>query len=137
MNHEQQTEADREFERRTRSLLLESADHLPGALRSRLTQARYAALEAHGGASAPVRTRGWMGAGAAAAAVLVALLVLVPHHGSAPTTALAGGSVDDLELLAESDAVPLSEDQDVDYDFYEWAVNEADANTEGAPSVGS
>jgi hypothetical protein len=136
MNHEEPSEADREFEQRARSLLLESADSLPGALRSRLTQARYAALEAQR-AAAPVRTRGWMGAGAAAAAVLVALLVLVPHHGNAPVTALSGGSVDDLELLAETDAVPLSEDQDVDYDFYEWAVNEADANTEGAPSVGS
>jgi ElaB/YqjD/DUF883 family membrane-anchored ribosome-binding protein len=135
MNREQHDDADREFERRTRALLLESADRLPGALRSRLTQARHAALEAHRTA-APVHARGWMGAGAAAA-VLVTLLVLVPHHRGAPVTAFAGGSVDDLELLAESDAVPLSEDQDVDYDFYEWAVNEADANTEAAPSVGT
>jgi hypothetical protein len=52
-------------------------------------------------------------------------------------TALAGGSIDDLDLLAESDAVPLNEDQDVDYDFYEWAANEADAKTEAAPSVGT
>jgi hypothetical protein len=136
MSDEAETEADREFERRARSLLLESADALPGAVRSRLTQARYAALEAQR-AAAPVRTRGWMGAGAAAAAVLVALLVLVPHRGGVPVTALSGGPIEDLELLAESDAVPLSEDQDVDYDFYEWAVNEADAKTEAAPSVGT
>jgi len=136
MSHEADTDADREFELRTRALLLESAEGLPGALRSRLTQARYAALEAHR-AAAPVRARGWMGAGAAAAAVLVALLVLVPHHGGAPVTALAGGPIDDLELLAESDAVPLNEDQEVDYDFYEWAVNEADAKTEAGPSVGT
>jgi hypothetical protein len=136
MSHEADNEVDREFERRTRSLLLESADGLSGALRSRLTQARYAALEAHRSA-APVRTRGWMGAGAATAAVLVALLILAPHHGGAPVTALAGGPIDDLELLAESDAVPLSEDQDVDYDFYEWAVNEADVKTEAGPSVGT
>lgn len=136
MSDEADHEAEREFERHTRALLLESADGLPGALRSRLTQARYAALEAHRAAT-PVRSRSWMGAGAAAAAALVALVVLVPHHGSVPATAFTGGSVDDLALLAEGDAVPLNEDQDVDYDFYEWAVNEADAPTEARPSVGS
>ena len=36
-----------DFEQRTRELLLESAERLPGAVRSRLTQARYAALAAH------------------------------------------------------------------------------------------
>jgi hypothetical protein len=136
MSHEAETDLDREFEQRARSLLLGSAEALPGALRSRLTQARYAALEAQRPA-VPVRARGWMGAGAAAAVALVALLVLVPHRGSAPVTALAGGPIDDLALLAETDAVPLTEDQDVDYDFYEWAVNEADSDTEAAPSVGS
>ncbi len=136
MSHEEASEADSEFERRTHALLLESADGLPGALRSRLTQARHAALEVHR-RGAPVRARGWLGAGAAATAVLVALLVLVPHPGSAPVTAVAGGAVDDLALLAESDAVPLNEDQDVDYDFYEWAANEASTGTEAAPSVGS
>jgi hypothetical protein len=132
MSHEVDT--DTEFEQRTRSLLLGSAEALPGALRSRLTQARYAALESHRPA---IPVRGWMGAGAAAAVALVALLVLVPHGGSAPVAALAGGPIDDLALLAETDAVPLSEDQDIDYDFYEWAVNEADSDTEAAPSVGS
>ena len=134
MSHESDTDTDPEFEQRTRSLLLGSAEALPGALRSRLTQARYAALESHRPA---IPVRGWMGAGAAAAVALVALLVLVPHGGSAPVAALAGGPIDDLALLAETDAVPLSEDQDVDYDFYEWAVNEADSDTEAAPSVGS
>jgi hypothetical protein len=136
MSHEPASEGDREFERRTRTLLLESADGLPGALRSRLTQARYAALEAHRGGG-PVRSRGWIGASAAAAAVLVALLVFAPHPGSEPVTAPAGGAVDDLELLAEGDAVPLNEDQDVDYDFYEWAANEAGNGAGAAPSVGS
>jgi hypothetical protein len=138
MSYEQASEADREFEQRTRTLLLESADGLPGALRSRLTQARFAALEAHR-SGALVRSRAWIGAGAgaAAAAVLVALLVFVPHPGSVPVTAVAGAAVDDLALLAESDAVPLNEDQDVDYDFYEWAANEASNATEAAPSVGS
>ena len=30
-------------------------------------------------------------------------------------------------MLTDRDAVPLNSDQDVDYDFYEWAVDEAGA----------
>ena len=37
---------DSEFERRTRALLMQSAEALPGAVRSRLTRARHAALAA-------------------------------------------------------------------------------------------
>jgi hypothetical protein len=42
-----------EFERRTRALLLESAERLPGSVRSRLTQARYAALAAQSSQRSP------------------------------------------------------------------------------------
>ncbi len=124
--------AESEFERRTRALLQDSADALPAAVRSRLTQARFAALEGRRSpAAAAALTRRWMGAGAATAAVLVALLLLAPRTEGPGVPAPAGGSLEDLELLAESDAVPLNDDQstdqDVDYDFYEWAANEADS----------
>jgi len=38
-------------------------------------------------------------------------------------------------MLADSDAVQLGRDGDVDYDFYEWAANEAKGGS--APSVGT
>ncbi|HXS29551.1 MAG TPA: hypothetical protein VN755_01855, partial [Steroidobacteraceae bacterium] len=75
-----------EFERRASAVLRDSADGLDGATRSRLTQARHAALSQLGQGS------GWRGAwlivpgGAAAAAVLMALLL---WNGNA---ALPGGS---------------------------------------------
>ncbi|MGH8213375.1 MAG: DUF3619 family protein, partial [Rhodanobacteraceae bacterium] len=131
-----------EFARRTRTLLDDSAASLPARTRSRLTQARHAALSRYSAAgetrtSAAVWQR-WLPAGAISAAVLVALLmqgVPVPlprlMQASVPTAA----SGDDLELLADRDALDLAQDQDgaapdVDYEFYGWAVgaaNDADS----------
>jgi hypothetical protein len=48
---------------------------------------------------------------------------------------LANAGLEDIELLSDNDAVPLNADQDVDYDFYEWAATEAAATA--APAVGS
>src|SRR5580700_9842892 len=61
-----------EFERRTRALLLQSAEELPGAVRSRLTQARYAALAARPTRLAPFARR-WVPLGAAVATLLALL----------------------------------------------------------------
>jgi hypothetical protein len=36
-----------------------------------------------------------------------------------------GAGLEDIELLTDTDAVPLNGDQEVDYDFYEWAAAEA------------
>jgi hypothetical protein len=129
--------ADAEFARRTRALLDESAASLPARTRSRLTQARHAALakySATGSARAGMASwQRWLPAGAISAAVLVALLMqgtqtqfLKPMQASVQTAA----SGDDLELLADRDALELAQDQDgaandVDYDFYGWAVGAA------------
>jgi ferric-dicitrate binding protein FerR (iron transport regulator) len=132
------TEDDRrefdEFEQRARALLLQSAEELPGAVRSRLTQARYAALAAHR-APLPGFARRWIPAGAAVAAVLALLIVYGPHGAVPLENSVASGGLEDIELLSDSDAVPLNVDQDVDYDFYEWAATEAAGVT--APAVGS
>jgi ferric-dicitrate binding protein FerR (iron transport regulator) len=129
------TEAGRsEFERRARELLLQSAEELPGAVRSRLTQARYAALAARP-SRLPSFARRWVPAGAAVAAVLALLMVYGPHGRGPLETSVANAGLDDIELLTDNDAVPLNGDQDVDYDFYEWAATEAAGAT--APTVGS
>jgi hypothetical protein len=129
--------ASSHFEQRTRELLLQSADALPGSVRSRLTRARYAALAAHSSKATPSFTRRWMPAGAVAGVVLALFVVLVPH-GSSNTTArlaLAGSPIEDIDMLTDSDALPLNGDQDVDFDFYEWAAEEA--NGASTPTVGS
>jgi len=137
--------ASAEFARRTRSLLEASAAALPARTRSRLTRARYAALEQH----AAVRTAGtralWqraLPAGAVSAAVLgVLLLVGAPHAPQMQPASVTGAATgDDLELLADRDALALAQDQgaadaDVDYEFYAWAVNAA--QDEGGNGVGT
>jgi hypothetical protein len=123
-----------EFERRTRALLTQSAEQLPGAVRSRLTQARFAAVAARSG-RAPAFARRWVPAGAAVAAALALLVLYVPHGRGLIENPVASAGLEDIELLTDNDAVPLNGDQDVDYDFYEWAANEADGAS--ASAVGS
>ena len=135
--------ASAEFARRARSLLEASAAALPARTRSRLTRARYAALEQHAAGRMAGTRALWqraLPAGAVSAAVLgVLLLVAAPHAPQlqqASVTGAAGG--DDLELLADRDALALAQDAgtadadaDVDYEFYAWAVSAAqdDAGT--------
>jgi hypothetical protein len=133
---------------RARALLQESAEGLDGRTRSRLTQARHAALAAAARPSGPLawlaarlgrpsagRWQRWAPAGALAASVLaVALLVArVPGTPGVVARATAG---DELELLADTDALALAQEPEVDYDFYEWAVA-ADAQDSPIATVGS
>ena len=126
-----------DFERQVQALLEESVQRVGGHARSRLTQARHAALaEAARSSSrwrmplrALTRTRHqrlfWMpAAGAMATAVLVAF-VLWPH---APQRYTGVGtnpaSVEDLDLLADHEGMDLM--QSGDGQFYEWAMAQDD-----------
>jgi hypothetical protein len=134
MTAEDEEAGSSQFEQRTRELLLTSADALPGSVRSRLTQARYAALSVHSTNQAPSLARRWMPAGAMAGVVLALFVVLAPHGSS---NNAGGPSMEDvdIDMLADSEALPLTGDQDVDYDFYEWAAEEAAGAS--SPAVGS
>jgi hypothetical protein len=124
-----------EFEQRARRLLNDSVERLPAETRSRLTQARYAALSSRPSWQRSLARR-WAPAGAGAlAAAVFALVFTVPHGESPALNPLSSAAPEDLEMLADSDAVQIGGDQDVDYDFYEWAVSEAKGA--GAPSVGT
>jgi uncharacterized protein DUF3619 len=133
MNQEQEQELDagaEEFARRARELLESSAAQLPGHIRSRLTRARYAALEQRGASRGyrPARWQRWLPAGAAAAAVLAVLMMQGPRPTAELPQATTGG--EDFEILADSGAYALVQDQlspggDVDYEFYDWAVHAA------------
>lgn len=123
------------FEQRARQLLRDSVEGLPAHTRSRLTRARHAALASPPSwYSGPLRR--WLPAGAGAlTAATLAVLFLVGPHGEGPVNVLASAAPEDLEMLADSDAVQLGRDDDVDYDFYEWAVSEAKGGS--APSIGT
>jgi hypothetical protein len=121
---------DKAFEMRSRALFQDSVEGLDYAVRSRLTQARSAALEA--AATRRPWALGWKmwtpAAGVTAAAILgVALWVGSPLHHQAGTLADAQSNFEDLDLLASSDegsADALEMLQD-DIDFYDFADNAA------------
>ena len=119
-----------EFEKRTRELLADSVQRVDGRIRSRLNQARHAAIE-----EATKRPSVWRrfslmpAAGAVAAAVLVAF-VLWPHshRGDSGTEGSGRAGMEDLDLLADSDALDLVSDETDTGQFYEWAVDQSDSN---------
>ncbi|HEU5137887.1 MAG TPA: hypothetical protein VFU13_22280 [Steroidobacteraceae bacterium] len=108
-----------DFEKRTREVLEESAARLDGHTRSRLTQARHAALAQ---LENPARNwwRSYVPAGAAAAVAVLAVVIW-----SGPTQPVAG-PVEDMEILADADAPDFVEDGE-DPEFYEWAVGEVES----------
>ncbi len=123
MNREDElTPMDAAFEQRAGALLRAGTDALDGRVRSRLTQARFAALgELERRASAPrFRIPGaWLPAGALAAAAVLAIAVWVAQPAGPPAAALAEVSaVEDAELLASNDGPELYAE---DADFYELA----------------
>ena len=117
------------FERNVRAALDQSVQRIDGRTRSRLNQARHAALAA---AAQPRRgfLRGFTlmpAAGAAAAAVVVAV-TLWHHQPAGDATGVEGQrvAVEDMDLLADSEALDLVEQGDGS--FYEWAVAQTDSN---------
>jgi hypothetical protein len=121
-----------EFEKRTRELLEESVQRVDGRIRSRLNQARHAAIEE----AARRRPSPWRrftltpAAGAVAAALLVAFVFWPHSHIGETLTAESSGrtGVEDLDLIADSDALDLVSDETDTGQFYEWAVDQADSN---------
>jgi negative regulator of sigma E activity len=119
------------LEERSRALFQDSIERIDMRTRSRLTQARHAAL-----AAAERAPRAWFmrmpvltsAAGVAAAMVLgVSLWVHSPavHHGATPADA---ANFEDLDIVASSDNsqdnVEMLQD---DLDFYAWAEKTAGA----------
>jgi hypothetical protein len=115
------------FEERSRALFHDSVDCVDMRVRSRLTQARHAAMEA-----ASTSRRPWFSrigvvmpaTGVTAAAVLGAFLWLgSPLSQHAVTVADGQSNLEDLEIVASSDegsADPMDMLQD-DIEFYDWA----------------
>jgi hypothetical protein len=117
------------FERNARTVLTESVTRIDARTRSRLNQARHAALaESARPRRSFLRSFTMMpAAGAAAAAVLVAV-TLWQHQPARDATGVEGQrvAVEDMDLLADSDALDLVEQGDGS--FYEWAAAQGDPN---------
>jgi hypothetical protein len=126
------------LEERSRALFHESVDSVDFAIRSRLNQARNAAIEA----ASPSRRsrffgfRWWTPAGVTAAAVLGAFLWLGSPLGQHAVTVADGQSnLEDLDIVASSEegaGDPMEMLQD-DIEFYDWAEKAANS---GPPAQG-
>ena len=120
-----------DFERRSRLVLEESVLRIDGHVRSRLNQARHAAVEA---ASAKRRPLFWRlftsvpTAGAAAAALLVAMVLWHLAPDGDPPIVVADTHLADLDLVADGEGLDLVQDGDGSGSFYEWAADQSEAN---------
>jgi hypothetical protein len=121
-----------EFEQRARALLDESVQRVDGRIRSRLNQARHAAIEEASRRPSLWRRFTLMPAASAVAAAVLVAFVLWPHSHSGDSLIVEGGGragVEDLDLLADGDALDLVSEETTDTgQFYEWAVDQADSN---------
>ena len=101
----------RELEAHARRLLLESTEDLSAETRSRLTRARFAAVEAASGGAASERWRTWVPAGSVAGAAALALLLWSQRPDAPPPqTADTQPAVDDLDILVADESFDLLED---------------------------
>lgn len=128
---------DKEFERRTREQLQAGADGLDAHIRSRLTQARFAAVEEARKSRFSLAWRTWVPAGSLAAVAVLAIVLWSGRPADEPATLIAAvpasagvqSPIDDLELLAATESFELLED----LEFYAWVDGEPDA---GVADVG-
>jgi hypothetical protein len=119
-----------EFERNARRVLEESVLRVDARTRSRLNQARHAALEAAFARRRPFWLSRFtlMPAGAVAAALLVTLMLSHREPVREPQGLDAHATeVQDIDLLADEEALDLMEGWDGP--FYEWAASQ-DGNGE-------
>lgn len=114
------------FERRAREVLGQSVERLDAATRSKLTQARYAAL-AEVSVTKPRYGRWLVPAGSLATVAAVAVLVMVSRTPGREASAAA--SLEDLEIVAPEGDVDMLQD----VEFYAWIdADEPSAKDSGA-----
>ena len=122
-----------EFEQHTRQLLEESVMRIDGRVRSRLTQARFAAVEEARRGRRPF----WRAltlfpaAGTVAAALMVAIVLWTGRADQGlPIADAPNATMDDIDLLADAEAFELVEEWDGA--FYEWAVAQSENRDEAS-----
>lgn len=114
------TENNDRFESRVRAVFDEGVERIDGSMRSRLTQARFAAV-AELGKPALWRS-GWVPAGAVTAVAVLALGLWLQPGGvgeTPPATPMAAALTDDFELLVVGEDLDLLGE---DLEFYAWAA---------------
>ena len=113
---------DRDFEERTKLLFDESVAALDGETRSKLTQARYRALEELADRRQPVWSRSWLPAGAAAAVAVLGLMLWQGQVGPVDEGSFDVAAVTDLEILLGEEELDMVEE----LEFYAWLDEQAE-----------
>ena len=122
-----ENEAPTSFERNARTVLAAGVARIDARTRSRLTQARHAALAAADRRRRPLwRSLTLMPAAGAMAAALLVAVVLWHREPTAgpPADEPRMASVEDMDLLSDSEGLDLMEGWDGS--FYEWAAAQSD-----------
>jgi hypothetical protein len=123
-----------DFERNARLILEESVSRIDARTRSRLNQARQAAVEAAGARQRPWwRSVSFMPAAGAVTAALLAVMLWhrEPAVHEPPLLEGRAPAVEDIDLLADTEGLDLVEGWDgPGPGFYEWAAEQTDANVQ-------
>jgi hypothetical protein len=112
------------LEARTRALFERSVENLDGKTRSRLNQARQAALEELRGAHKRSWRSAWVPVGSGLAVAVLAVWMTVGEWTHQPNE--NGAAVDDLELFAEVPTLDMLRD----VEFYAWMAEGNDQRSE-------
>jgi len=107
---------DRDFEERTKLLFERSVAALDGRTRSKLTQARYRALDELAKRARPAWSRSWLPAGAVAAVALLSLMLWQGQMDPLTDGGFDVAAVADLEILLGEEALDMIEE----LEFYAW-----------------
>jgi hypothetical protein len=131
--HDPAGDAETRLAKRSREVFDDAVANLDGATRSRLNQARQAALQAAQGH--PHSTRRWLIPAGSAAALVLATVVVVQLTqnssqqvaGNADLSVARANAVDDLEIVTADADIDLLKDMD----FYAWLdTQDMNAHTE-------
>ena len=114
---------DRDFEERTKLLFEQSVAALDGQTRSKLTQARYRALQELSERTRPAWSRSWLPAGAVVAAVaLMGLMLWQGRMEPLNDSDFDVAAVTDLEILLGEEELDMIEE----LEFYAWLEEQAE-----------
>jgi hypothetical protein len=130
MNADDEMTTSGKFEKTAQAHLEEGVTRVSARVRSRLNQARHAALEEIATRRKPFwRNPAWMPAGGGVAAAALVAVLLIARHG--PEHGAPGGesAYEDIELLADTEGLDLIEGWD-EGSFYEWAAAQDDDKNE-------
>jgi len=117
---------DRDFADRTKLLFEQSVAALDGQTRSKLTQARYRALEELAERKQPAWNRSWLPAGAVAAVALLSLLFWQAQLEPVADSGFDVAAVTDLEILLGDEELDMIEE----LEFYAWLEEQTELTSD-------